>query len=507
MPRFGDTLIRRDFLAGLALGAAALASARCRSIRPSKKRPNILFCITDDQSYPHASAYGCRFVKTPAFDRVAREGVLFHNAFVSAPSCCPSRASVLTGQDFYRLKEASMNHTVWPSGMATYMDLLAGAAYTIGFTGKGWGSGNWQASGRSTNPAGPAFNEKRLSPPQKGLSDIDYAANFQAFLDQKLPDAPFSFWVGFLEPHRGFDPGIGDANGIAVAPGQVPAFLPDVSEVRRDLADYAFEIEQADRQLGRILDILERRGELDNTLVVVTADNGMAFPGAKATLYDAGTRMPLAVRWGKRIRRGRIVWDFVCFTDFAPTFLEAAGLPIPAETTGKSLIPILESRRSGQIDLARDHAVFGLERHFPGARPDGAGYPMRAIRTSEYLYIRNLKPESSPVGDRPGPVWPADDPVGGYGDIDGGPTKTFMWERRDQYADLSERAFGRRPAEELYDVGRDPDQLHNLAANPEFARIKTSLAGKLDAYLKRTGDPRALDRGWELDAVMKRFPE
>jgi uncharacterized sulfatase len=174
--------------------------------------------------------------------------------------------------------------------------------------------------------------------------------------------------------------------------------------------------------------------------------------------------------------------------------------------TGRSLLPILLSTESGDIDLRRDKVVFGIERHFPGSRPDGAGYPMPGMRTAEYLYIRNLMPELSPVGNRPGPVWPESDPVGGFGDTDGGMTKTFMWERRDEYPELAEKAFGSRPAEELYHVGNDPHQLHNLATDPEFSMMKQRLSNVLDDYLKDTKDPRMTGREAELDDVMKRYP-
>ncbi len=495
---------RRTFLAGL-LSVPALLTYSSGQEQPGAKRPNILFCIADDQSYPHASAYGYK-INTPAFDRIAREGVLFHNAFVSTPSCCPSRGSVLTGQDFYRLKEASMNHTIWPGRIDVYPDLLAAAGYHVGFTGKGWGPGNWQVSRRKQSPTGPAYNEITLVPPGNFISRFDYAANFEAFLNSKPAGAPFCCWVGFQEPHREYEPGIGTRNGTDPGQAGIPGFLPDSQAVRGDLADYAFEIEHYDRQLAKILTVLEKRGELDNTLIVVTADNGMPFPRAKGNLYDYGVRMPLAIRWGNRVPGGRVVRDFVSFTDFAPTFLEAAGLPIPKDMTGRSLIPVLVSSKSGQVDAGRDCAVFGIERHFPGSRPEGAGYPSRAIRTKDYLYIRNLTPDRNPVGDHPGLVWPDNDPTRGFGDTDGGPSKTYLFENREKEKRLFDLAFGKRPAEELYDVVRDPYNLKNLAAEPSYAEAKRQLVKRLDEYLVRTLDPRAVGQGQILDEIMKRFP-
>jgi N-sulfoglucosamine sulfohydrolase len=490
-----ESLPRRSFLKTLAAAAPAISRGAAGS------RPNILFCISDDQSYPHASAYGARFVRTPAFDRVAGEGVLFHNSFVSTPSCCPSRGSVLTGQDFYRLREASMNHTIWPGGIPVYTDLLAEAGYHVGFTGKGWGPGNWKISGRKLPLTGAEYNKATLAPPGKRISPIDYAGNFEAFLEARPKNAPFCFWAGFIEPHREFDEGIGEKHGIRLDSVSVPAFLPDSQEVRRDIADYAFEIQWFDRHLERMLRALEKRGALENTIIVVTSDNGMAFPRAKANLYDYGCRMPLALRWGARVKPGRAAQDLVSHADFAPTFLEAAGLQVPDSVTGRSLIPLLDGAARG-----RSEVVFGIERHFPGSRPQGAGYPSRAIRTAEYLYIRNLTPEANPCGDHPGPVWPEDDPVGGYGDTDGGLSKTYLWRNRKKHPELFQLAFGKRPAEELYAIAQDPFQMRNLAGKPDYERTREDLAARLDAHLKRTADPRALGRGAELDAVMRRFP-
>jgi N-sulfoglucosamine sulfohydrolase len=499
-----SVLDRRSFLRR-AFAGAGLARALGAQTR---KRPNILFCISDDQSYPHASAYGTKWIRTPAFDRVAREGALFHHCYVSTPSCGPSRASVLAGQDFYRLREASMNHTVWPpeNDVAIYTDLLAQAGYRVGHTGKAWGPGNFRAAGREENPAGAAWNRIALEPPGEGISPVDYAANFEAFLAERPAGEPFCFWAGFVEPHRVFEDGIGVRHGKRLEEIEPPGFFPDVPAVRSDLADYAFEIEYFDVHLGRMLDLLERQGELDNTIVVVTSDNGMAFPRAKATVYDYGARVPLAVRWGDRVRPGRVVEDFVSFADFAPTFLEAAGVPVPRQMTGRSLLPVLAAGPSGAVDPRRNYAVFGIERHFPGSRPEGAGYPMRAIRTRDYLYVRNIEPERNPVGDRPGAAWPEDDAVGGFGDTDGSPTKTFLWENRAEYSTLASAAFDKRPGEELYALAGDPFNQRNLAADPAYAEVKRLLAEMLDEHLRRTADPRAFGRGEEFDRIMRRWP-
>jgi uncharacterized sulfatase len=494
---------RRRFLQTALAAPALLGSCAVGG----DQRPNILFVITDDQSQPHASAYGSKFISTPGFDRIASRGVLFRNAFVSAPSCCPSRGSVLSGQDFFLLKEASMNHTVWPSAkIPLYTDMLEEYGYHVGFTGKGWGPGNWQVSGRQVSPAGPEYNQHQTTPPGKFLSTVDYTRNFEAFLDARPDDTPFCFWAGFIEPHREFDEGIGARNGKNPEAVEVPGFLPDLPEVRGDIADYAFEIEYADRQLQQMLDLLEARGHLRNTLIIATADNGMAFPRAKGNLYDYGAHVPLAIRWDARIPAGRVLDDFVSLRDIAPTVLEAAGLRVPGSMTGESLFFVLDTRQSGQVDPKRTAAVYGIERHFPGSRPNGAGYPSRAIRTAEYLYIRNFTPDQNPVGDHPGPSYPDGEPVGGYGDTDGGRSKTALFEKRNSYALLFDAAFAKRPEEELFLIADDPYQLKNLAADPQFADVKKALRARLDDYLSLHRDPRFLLDGEPFDAVMRQYP-
>lgn len=497
---------RRIFLKLMGLTTAGVSFPIWYCTPKTVRRPNILFCISDDQSYPHASIYGCKFVQTPTFDRIAQEGILFHNAFVSSPSCCPSRGSVLTGQNFYRLKEASMNHTIWPGGIQVYPDILKDAGYHIGYTGKGWAPGNWLVSGRKDNPSGTSYNTHTVDPPGRGMSNIDYAKNFEDFLEKRPTNAPFCFWFGPSEPHRKYEDGVGLRYGKKLEDVQVPDFFPDSNEVRSDLLDYGFEIEYYDKHLGRMLKILEERDELDNTIIVMTSDNGMPFPRAKATLYDYGARVPLAIRWGDKIQPGRVVEDFISFCDFAPTFLQAAGLPIPEEITGKSLMNILISSGSGQIEPSRNFAIYGIERHFPEGRPEGAGYPMRAIRTKEYLYIKNYSPELNPVGDHPGAVWPSDDPVGGFGDLGGSPTKTYMWKNRKKYKQVYKLAFGKRLAEELYNIRQDPYNMNNLANDPKYNEVKKELRIKLQQYLVETEDPRILDNGRLFDDIMKKYP-
>jgi N-sulfoglucosamine sulfohydrolase len=478
---------RREFLkvTGLSAACAALTvarNARAQSTGARRRLPNILFCIADDWSWPHASIAGDKVVKTPTFDRIAREGVLFQNAFVTAPSCTPSRGSIVTGQWHWRLEKGGNLWSTLPAKFAVYPDLLEKAGYHIGVTRKGWGPGQIQPGGRTRNPAGPAYKD------------------FHAFLAARPANAPFCFWFGSNDPHRPYEWESGVKSGMKPRDVKVPVCLPDSEIVRKDLCDYYWEVQRFDREVGEILAVLTAQGELENTLVVMTGDNGLPFPRCKSNLYDTGTNVPLAMRWPGHIQRGRTVEDFVSLQDLAPTFLEVAGLkPLP-EMTGRSLLRILTSERSGRVDPARDHVLVGKERH-AWVRQDGLGYPCRAIRTYEYLYIRNFKPDR----------WPAGDPAGGgesyypgwvYGDIDGSPTKTYLIDHRDDPSvkKLFELAVAKRPAEELFDLGKDPYQLHNVAGDPAYARVKEELAARLTAELRATGDPRVLGTGDVFDA-------
>lgn len=469
--------------------AAGFGVITSRTRAAAAARPNILFAIADDQSWLHTSIAGDAVVKTPAFDRVARSGVLFTSAFTNSPGCAPSRAAILTGRGHWQLAEAGTHASYFPKTLSVYPDLLEAAGYHVGLTGKGAGPCNWRGSGWTRNPAGPAYEERKVTGLPKDLSPNDYAGNFSDFLAAKPKDRPFCFWLGAHEPHRSYVRGSGLKSGKRLEDVTVPKFLPDAPEVRSDLLDYYSEIEHFDGHLGRVLDQLEKAGELENTLVVVTADNGMSFPRAKATMYEYGIHMPLAVSWPARAKGGRTVQDLVSFVDFAPTFLEAAGVKAPATLSGRSLLPVLAANRSGYVDPARQYALAGRERH-SHARRDNLGYPARAIRSREFLYIRNFAPDRMPAGD------PA-----GYFDIDAGPTKEYLVGHRDDPAvkPFADGTFLPNPGEQLYRISTDRACLENLAGKAAFATIQQQHRNELGRVLTAESDPRLRGNGdiWE----------
>ncbi|MBI5768780.1 MAG: D-alanyl-D-alanine carboxypeptidase/D-alanyl-D-alanine-endopeptidase [Verrucomicrobia bacterium] len=484
--------VRRPEAATPDAAAARLVTSAATPTTAAIRRPNILFAITDDQSWAHTGVAGSNLVRTPAFDRVAREGVRFTHSFCASPSCTPSRSAVLTGRHIWQIGEAGLLYGTLHPDYPPFTHALADAGYFVGFTGKGWGPGDWQAGGLTRHPIGPEFNARLVSPkPHDAIDPRDYAANFADFLAARPTGAPFFFWFGATEPHRVYEKGAGIRAGKRTADVTVPPYWPDTEEVRSDILDYANEIDWFDTHLARVLAQLEAIGELDNTLVVVTSDNGMPFPRAKTTLYDPGVRMPLAIRWPARVPAGRVVDDLVSHVDFAPTFLAAAGLPVPAVVTGRSLLNVLASSATGRVDPARTAAFTAMERH-TWCRPEGAGYPMRAIRTGDFLYIRNFAPDRWPTG---GPDFVSSNKTF-HGDVDGAPIKDFMEDPANQRRFPREFAlcYGKRPLEELYDVRADPDQINNLATSPAHAATREKLWQQLHTYLEKTGDPRLAGR-------------
>lgn len=455
---------------------------------------NILICVADDASWAHFSAYGSTWVQTPAFDRLAREGVLFTRAYTPNAKCAPSRASLLTGRNSWQLEAAANHAAYYPAGYRTLMEALGAQGYAIGFTGKGWAPGNpGQLDGRPRELTGPAWNKITQAKPTSGISDIDYAANFSAFLQARRTGQPFCFWFGALEPHRPYEEGSGVRLGgkDPAAIDRVPAYWPDDAVVRSDMLDYALELEYFDRQLGRFIELLQRAGELENTIIVVTSDNGMPFPRIKGASYEASHHMPLVIRWGGISAPGRRADDYVSLIDVAPTLLEATGLA--RETAGmepfagRSLIDLL---RGGAAAPARDQVLLGQERHDVG-RPGDVGYPVRGIIRDGYLYFRNFEPGR----------WPMCDPITGYLNTDGGPTKSLILSQNRQGVNhrVWQLNFGRRPAEELYDLQTDPDCTVNLALEPAQAERRAGLEARLLAALRQQGDPRLAGQGAVFD--------
>jgi arylsulfatase A-like enzyme len=473
----------------------------CASFATAAERPNVLFIIADDASRDSFGVYDSTYVKTPNFDRIANEGVKFTNAYNCNPKCAPARACLLTGRYSWQLEEACNHNPFLSDKWQFYPYLLEQSGYFVGYTGKGWGPGVWNGidggkSGfKNDNPAGHAWAERKLQPPYKGIANVDYAANFKDFLDAQPQDKPFCFWLGTKEPHRSYGKDNWKKDGRDLKDVKVPTYYPDNETIRGDLADYAIEVEWYDKHIGLALQHLKENGQLDNTLIVATSDHGMPFPRVKGQIYEHGFHIPFVVRWGDKIKAGRTVTDFITFPDLAPTLMDAVGLPAIDQMTGKSFLPQLLAEQSGRIDASRDHTLLGKERHDIG-RTDGdmlsVGYPVRAIRNDQFLYVHNFEPDRWPVGD----------PDYGLLNCDGSPTKSYLTDLSmdDDEFRYYKMSFGKRPAEELYDIAKDPDCVHNLANDAKFSDTKAKLWQQLRGELADQGDPRIIDGGDIFDA-------
>ncbi len=359
----------------------------------------------------------------------------------------------------------------FPKKFRTYPEVLAENGYYTGCTGKGWAPGiPEEANGKPRHLTGTPFDKRTTVPPAKFISTDDYSANFLDFLNSKPKNKPFCFWYGGHEPHRRYEYGLGIKKGKMKLTDvdKVYSFWPDDKTVRTDLLDYAFEIQYFDKHLQQMLIALKNRNELDNTLVIVTGDNGMPFPRVKGQAYEYSNHIPLAIMRKKGINNpGRVINDYVNFIDLAPTYLELAEVSQNKSgmksITGKSLTRIFKSGKSGQVIPDRNYILIGKERDDVG-RPHDEGYPIRGIKKNNYLYIKNFENSR----------WPSGNPETGYLDCDGSPTKTDILDRNrnNQNKKYWELSFGKRPPEELYDIKNDPECIKNLVGEPKLKQIK-----------------------------------
>ncbi len=426
-------------------------------------KPNILLIIADDLSKT-IPLHGDSTISTPGMDAVARDGIVFDRAYCTASSCTPSRASLLTGKYPHQLAEGGNLRGHLPVEHENYTRILADNGYRVGLQGKGWGPGNFRAGGYEENPAGKSYK------------------SFEAFLKDQPADAPFCFWIGSFDPHRPYTPSLRKEMGIDSLKVNVPAWLPDDPLVRNDLLDYYAEAKRFDQTIEAAVALLKEKGMYENTLIVLTSDNGMPFPRVKANNYDMSTNIPLIIGWEGHVKKGARTEELISLMDLAPTFLSAAGVGVPESMEGKSLLEVMQNGKSGK---QRTEVFTERERH-AYVRAGNLGYPMRAIRTDRFLYIHNLRSAR----------WPAGDPENlesnrFFGDIDDGPSKKLLMENEDDptYTKFRLWSLEKRPEVEFYDLEKDPDQLHNLADDPAYTRVRDDLARRLKHWREKTGDP------------------
>ena len=471
------------------------AVAMAFSFMPRKKQPyNVLIFITDDQSAVHTNPHfadgkwqAYSSLNTPGFARLAKEGVVFNQAYASSPSCTPSRGSLLTGRYHWSLGHASVLHGGFPQHIPTLFDVLNTKGYATGFTGKGWGPGKWDSHGRQVSPCGPEYNTlKAQSAVPIGASTIDYAANFKAFLMQNK-GKPFGFWMGPYEPHRAYGPinpaviqkmkSLNGDGGIHLDPLVVPP---------HDLASYLIEIEHADKHLVQALHLLDSLKLTENTIIIFTSDNGMPFPGAKATLTKEGLHVPLTIYLPKELKEKQAIINTpVSHIDLLPTLFDYLNLPLPDTCHGLSLRPLMQGK-----PLSRKGLGAGLDRH-AFARQNNVGYPGRAWINDQGIYVWHPEPNRTPVGDlfRYNKKGDLMDSLA-MEDIDAGPAKDSLKQqiaKHKNYA-LYYTIAGPRPQREW---------LPFKSSTPMSHGVKQSL----DSLLTHTGDPRMLGNPHYFDNV------
>ena len=499
----------------------------------AERQPNILFFFADDWGR-YASIYADKdkpslndAISTPHIDRIGREGIVFENAFVPVASCGPCRASLATGRYFWNCGSGAflndkasnwMGHNDPMQTLPKFGDLIREIGYyaqksrkTFAFDpsprpkkGRGPGRVGYKRYGKYVGAAKDQAERK------KRHDEIveNSRQEIQQVLAGRSKGQPFFFVFGSINTHRSYRPDSGkDLWGIEPdsLKGLLPKFLPDAHGVRRDFSDYLGEVLALDLMLGAMLEELEAAGELDDTVVILSGDHGIpGIPRGKTNCYDLDTRVPMLVRWPEKSSAGRRVNDFVSVMDVGPTLLELSGGKVPATMDGRSFLPQLTSKKSGWINPKRDSVIIGRELHFHNSRPGNVPYPMRAVRTKDYLYIQNLKPERWPMGDpydaaelsEPDTLYQmglSTSPA--YRDLDGSLTNAWMMSRREKPGDkeLFLLTMHPRPGEELYDLRKDPDQLVNRAADPEFDTVLVILRGQVDQVMNTTGDPRLND--------------
>ncbi len=466
--------------------AAFVLSHVSRAAEP--QMPNILFIIADDASMHFGEAYHCDWVHTPNIDRLAKTGLVFDNVYTPTSKCAPTRSTILTGRYPWQLEDAANHQPYFPPEYVAFTEALAAGNIHCGGAGKRWGPGSANlADGNPRDFAMTSVGPNQPANPGAGLS---------AFLEQHPADQPFFYWFGSSNPHRPYVRDSGIAAGKKLSDiDRVPAYLPDNEIIRGDMLDYAMEVEAYDAQVGSLLAALEASGLAGNTLVIVTSDHGMPFPRVKGHTFDDAHHIPFIACWPNGIvRPGRRLADFINFIDLAPTFLELLGVDGLAAgmspVTGRSFTDLLRDESLTQ----RPFVIMGRERNDVLARPGsphGLGYPVRAIRQGNFLFVRNFEPDR----------WPCGDPDLGLKDTDDSPAKRLI-EESGSSSPYWQHAFGKRPAEQLFDLSIDPDCVNDLASEAKYSEKITAMNETLVAELRRQNDPRIFGDGAVFDGYL-----
>jgi N-sulfoglucosamine sulfohydrolase len=464
-----------QFAAAMLLFGSTL-SARAADVPAASERPNIVLMIADDLGCEDVGAFGNPEVGTPNIDRLAREGLRFDRAFVTTSSCSPSRACIITGR-YPHSTGAERLHAPVPSDQVTFVEQLKAHGYWTAAAGK-WHLGpamkdrfdvvheGDQRAFRLADATADGADKKKL----KAATDASGCGQWVATLRDRPRDKPFFLWLASFDPHRDYEPNI-TATPHRPDAVRVPPYLPDVPEVRRDLAMYYDEISRLDGYVGQVLDELDRQGVADNTLILFLSDNGQPFPRAKTTLYDSGIRTPLLARWPAKIRAGGSCASLVSTVDFAPTLLRLAGIAPLTTFQGVDVSPLFTDPNRA----VRPYVFAEQNWHDFEARA-------RAVRSTGFKYIRNEYDDL--------PLTPPADVLRGAS----ARALDALHEAHRLTAEQEVPFRQPRPREELYDVATDPHEMHDLAGDPAHAQTLAQLRSVLDQWQQSTHDARPAQR-------------
>jgi N-sulfoglucosamine sulfohydrolase len=428
---------------------------------------NIVLIISDDQGRD-LGAYGNSSVRTPHLDALAADGTLFTHAFATVSSCSPSRAVIFTGMyshtnGMYGLAHDVHNQHLLPS-VRTLPALLRQSGYATALVGK-----------KHILPDDALRFDAELAPEQPGNRDVAFMVDQARTFIEKNDEKPFLLVIGFSDPHRA-EENFGNTRvwpsvpRVTYDPAKIvlPTHLPDIPEVRKDIAQYYESVSRLDSGVGLLLDALRATGHGEDTLIVYMSDNGRPFPAAKTTLYDEGIRLPLIIQSPDQTKRGVRNSAMVSWIDILPTVLDWAGARADTSTPlpGRSLLPILSTEEiKGRDIIFASHGFHEIHQY----------YPMRAVRTREHKYILNL------ASELPFPI---------AGDIASSPSwQAIQSKNSPALGARSMDAFLNRPREELYDLSSDPHEANNRATDPEYREVLERMRQQLHEHRSATHDP------------------
>lgn len=462
----------KNAIALVGLGAACTAGAQAADTpaatavdqREKKDTPNLVIFIGDDISANDFGCYGHPTIKTSNVDRLAEHAVRFSNAYLTAPSCSPSRSSLLTGRYPHNTggPELHMKKNPHLAKLPQFPHELRKAGYYTSLAGKAHFNGNARKSlDRMYRP----FDKDRPE-------DKSGCANWLKAVKERPKDKPFLMWLAAIDAHRPWDMDLAEGpHGPEDA--VVPSYMVDGERTRKDLANYYNEVHRFDRKIGEVVSELKAQNVYENTVIIVMGDNGRPFPRDKTWIFDGGIKTPLIVHWPGRTTREAVSESLVSSIDIGPTLLEIAGIAKPKSFQGVSFLPLLDNPEAAVRDVVFAERNWHVYRHHD-----------RLVRYGNYTYIKNSTPEligfnaMQKIHRRPDK-------------IKGKSAKTDLIEGYWEGTLTDAQAFMVRapaPAEVLFDVSKDPYQVNNLAGNPEYADVLNRMRKLLAQWTKKTGD-------------------